>query len=191
MSNVLTHRFVSPKLDGPDLTQVQPSAWNDGHRFQGGAAGDVLTRDPSDATFGATWAAPTGWVAFTPQWWLGGTLVVMWGGHHFESASYFRRGNAVWFQVMFVVGTEAIPAGAWQFNLPFPCVPLVSPGGGLLHTNVMAYPLFMSSLGLTDRYYLTHLQPDLSVAGISSTAPANLVAFPGTRIDMRGNYTAA
>jgi len=59
MSNVLTHRFVSPKLDGPDLTQVQPSAWNDGHRFVGGAAGEVLTRDPTDATFGATWRRPT------------------------------------------------------------------------------------------------------------------------------------
>jgi hypothetical protein len=55
--NVLKHRFNSAKLDGPDATQVQPSAWNDGHAFTGGAAGDVLTRDPSDGTFGATWAS--------------------------------------------------------------------------------------------------------------------------------------
>lgn len=56
MSNVLTHRFTSPKLDGPDATQVQPSAWNDGHRFVGGANGDVLTRDTTDATYGAKFA---------------------------------------------------------------------------------------------------------------------------------------
>jgi len=53
--NVLQHRFVSPKLDGSDLTQVQPSAWNDGHRLIGGAHGDLLARDTTDATFGGMW----------------------------------------------------------------------------------------------------------------------------------------
>ena len=55
MANVLKHRFTSAKSDGADATQVQPSHWNDGHAFTGGAAGDVLTRDPTDAAFGATW----------------------------------------------------------------------------------------------------------------------------------------
>ena len=54
--NVVRHRFASGKVDGPDASQVQPSHWNDGHAFTGGAAGDVLVRDPADATFGATWA---------------------------------------------------------------------------------------------------------------------------------------
>ena len=58
MSDVVKHRFVSSKLDGGDTQQVQPSHWNDGHRFIGGAAGDVLTRDPTDATFGAIWTTP-------------------------------------------------------------------------------------------------------------------------------------
>ena len=58
MTDVLKHRFVSPKLDGADATQVQPSAWNDGHRFQGGVDGDQLVRATADATFGATWIAP-------------------------------------------------------------------------------------------------------------------------------------
>jgi hypothetical protein len=57
--NVVRHRFTSAKLDGPDATQVQPSNWNDGHAFTGGAAGDALTRDPADGAFGATWV-PTG-----------------------------------------------------------------------------------------------------------------------------------
>jgi hypothetical protein len=55
MANVLTHRFTSPKADGADGTQVQPSHWNDGHKFIGGNAGDLLVRDPTDATFGAKW----------------------------------------------------------------------------------------------------------------------------------------
>ena len=56
MTDLLKHRFVSPKLDGADTQQVQPSHWNDGHRFQGGNAGEVLTRDPTDLSFGAKWA---------------------------------------------------------------------------------------------------------------------------------------
>jgi len=56
MANVVKHRFVSAKTDGADASQVQPSHWNDGHLFTGGNAGDLLTRDPTDATFGAKWA---------------------------------------------------------------------------------------------------------------------------------------
>ena len=65
MSNVLKHRFTSPKLDGPDATQVQPSAWNDGHQFSGGTDGQMLVRSTADATFGAAWATvahPEVWV---------------------------------------------------------------------------------------------------------------------------------
>ena len=56
--NVLKHRFTSAKPDGADATQVQPSAWNDGHAFTGGAAGEILTRDPTDASYGAKWGPP-------------------------------------------------------------------------------------------------------------------------------------
>lgn len=55
MANIVKHRFVSAKTNGPDATQIQPSNWNDGHLFTGGAADDLLTRDPTDATFGAKW----------------------------------------------------------------------------------------------------------------------------------------
>jgi hypothetical protein len=58
MANVVKHRFASPKVDGADATQVQPSHWNDGHTFTGGAAGDLLTRDPTDALYGAKWGSP-------------------------------------------------------------------------------------------------------------------------------------
>jgi hypothetical protein len=61
--NLLKHRFVSGKSDGADASQVQPSNWNDGHTFSGGAAGDVLTRDPTDPNYGAKWGAPPGqWI---------------------------------------------------------------------------------------------------------------------------------
>jgi len=59
MTDVLKHRFTSPKLDGADTQQVQPSHWNDGHKFQGGNAGEVLTRDPADLSFGAKWTPIT------------------------------------------------------------------------------------------------------------------------------------
>jgi len=62
MANLVKHRFVSGKTDGPDATQVQPSAWNDGHVFAGGNAGDLLTRDPTDATYGAAWQPPPAWI---------------------------------------------------------------------------------------------------------------------------------
>ena len=61
--NVVRHRFSSAKIDGPDPGQIQPSHWNDGHLFTGGAAGDVLARDPTDATFGATWRKSSDFVA--------------------------------------------------------------------------------------------------------------------------------
>lgn len=66
MANVLKHRFASAKSDGADASQVQPSHWNDGHLFTGGNAGDVLTRDPADANFGAKWSALSGMGQWQP-----------------------------------------------------------------------------------------------------------------------------
>src|SRR5262245_66289053 len=63
MPNILRHRFVSTKADGPDPSQIQPSYWNDGHNFTGGNGGDVLTRDPTDANYGAVWTSPV-----APYW---------------------------------------------------------------------------------------------------------------------------
>lgn len=57
MTDILKHRFSSAKADGSDAGQVQPSHWNDGHKFQGGALGDLLQRDTADPTFGAKWAS--------------------------------------------------------------------------------------------------------------------------------------
>ena len=57
MTDVLKHAFVSPRLDGSDPTQIQPSHWNAGHKFAGGAHGDVLIRDTGDPAFGARWGA--------------------------------------------------------------------------------------------------------------------------------------
>lgn len=67
MSNVLAHLFASAKTDGADATQVQPSNWNAGHAFSGGALGSILYRDTGDATYGAAWLA-------------GATGVLTWSG---------------------------------------------------------------------------------------------------------------
>jgi hypothetical protein len=62
---ILDHRFKSAKADGADASQVQPSHWNDGHLFTGGARGDVLARDPTDAQYGAMWTGAIG--TWTPS----------------------------------------------------------------------------------------------------------------------------
>lgn len=51
---MLTHKFVSPKADGPDATKLRPSNWNEEHKFTGGATGSALIRD-TGATDGASW----------------------------------------------------------------------------------------------------------------------------------------
>ena len=115
MANLIKHRFVSPKADGADATQVRASNWNDGHLFIGGNAGDILTRDPTDATYGAKWAAP---VAGLPP---GGNLndlltrdltvptygakwappaaapaIGVWQNEPFNAANFFAGGGMTW-----------------------------------------------------------------------------------------------
>lgn len=192
MSNVLTHRFTSPKLDGADATQVQPSAWNDGHRFSGGANGDVLTRDTTDATFGAKWVTTPpaeGWVAYTAVWYISDIATATTG--HTITAAYHRRGNAVWYRVLFQVGTGSLPAGYWLFGLPFPCTPTLAAGAGLLrHTDGNAYALHAGSWNVSDRcvlYYAGAGTAVLQLFGV--TAPVTLAN--GGVIEIRGNYQAA
>jgi hypothetical protein len=51
---MLTHKFVSPKLDGPDPAKLRPSNWNDDHVFTGGNIGSILLRDTA-AAYGGSW----------------------------------------------------------------------------------------------------------------------------------------
>jgi hypothetical protein len=51
----LKHMYPAPAADVPGSTKVQPSHWNDEHVFADGALGDVLQRDPGDATTGWSW----------------------------------------------------------------------------------------------------------------------------------------
>jgi hypothetical protein len=56
MSAILFHTFVNPKADGGDATVVRPSDWNDGLAASGGANGNLIIRDTSDATYGMAWS---------------------------------------------------------------------------------------------------------------------------------------
>lgn len=47
MPGTVVHVFVSPKADGVDTTLVQPSDWNDEHKFVGGWDGALLVYDPT------------------------------------------------------------------------------------------------------------------------------------------------
>jgi hypothetical protein len=56
---ILKPAFVSPYLDGPDATKLQPSAWNAARLFTGGIDGDLLVRSAASATGAAYLAAAT------------------------------------------------------------------------------------------------------------------------------------
>jgi len=93
MANVLKHRFASAKANGPDATQIQPSHWNDGHIFSGGNAGDLLTRDPTDASYGAKWVAPP----------VAPPATGVWATMPFSAANFAGVSPLVW-----TVGTAAV-----------------------------------------------------------------------------------
>lgn len=57
MSALIVHVFNDAHTDGSDATLVNPSNWNDGHKFTGGANGSIPLRDTSDATYGSNWLA--------------------------------------------------------------------------------------------------------------------------------------
>ena len=88
MTDVLKHRFTSPKIDGSDTQQVQPSHWNEGHKFQGGTHNQVLLRDTTDAQFGARWGSSIEWVYATTTGTVhnwnpgiaGAQTIIQWGG---------------------------------------------------------------------------------------------------------------
>jgi hypothetical protein len=57
MAGILKHRFTNPHADVAGSTKTQASHWNDFLMATGGAHGDALTRDTSDATYGMKWAS--------------------------------------------------------------------------------------------------------------------------------------
>lgn len=57
MSALIFHVFNDAHSDGSDATLVNPSNWNDGHKFTGGNNGSIPLRDTSDGTYGSSWLA--------------------------------------------------------------------------------------------------------------------------------------
>src|SRR5882724_9007702 len=49
----LLHKFVSAKADGGDATLVRPTNWNNDHNFSGGADGQQLVFDSTQADKGS------------------------------------------------------------------------------------------------------------------------------------------
>ena len=117
MANVLKHRFVSAKTDGADASQIQPSNWNDGHAFSGGAAGDVLTRDPTDAAFGAIWKTLGVWTPYTPVWSTNGTQPAI--GNGVLKGRFTTIGKTCHCTISVTIGTTTLQgSGAWFFLIP-------------------------------------------------------------------------
>lgn len=99
MANVLKHRFASGKANGPDATQVQPSHWNDGHIFSGGNAGDLLTRDPTDASYGAKWVPAN-------------QLTAPWTDVPYAASDYTGSGSMIWtVEAGDVITSAVLPIG--------------------------------------------------------------------------------
>jgi hypothetical protein len=57
MAEILNHIFVSAKADGADAALLRPSDWNEGLVFSAGVNGNLVRRDTSDATYGASWTS--------------------------------------------------------------------------------------------------------------------------------------
>jgi hypothetical protein len=185
MSNVLTHRFVSAKLDGADLTQVQPSAWNDGHKFSGGATGQVLTRDTSDPTFGATWTSLAGYAPYSPYLFVNGVAQPA-DVYQVIASGALRQGNAVWFYAFLSLGPTPLPAGSWHIYLPYPIGPsAVHLGTGHMDTGSGSMPVWPYAYGSSDRAAILYLQPSGFLTFISGTTP---VSATGARLEIRGSY---
>jgi hypothetical protein len=118
----LDHRFRSGKADGPDATQVQPSNWNDGHVFTGGATGQTLVRDTSDATYGATWMPHGVWtdIPFSPGL-FHGSGGMTWTVTAVDLLAYMVIGGTCFVAFGISAGTLAGTAsGAIFFDLPAP-----------------------------------------------------------------------
>jgi hypothetical protein len=189
MANVLKHRFASAKADGADATQVQPSHWNDGHLFTGGNAGDVLTRDPSDATFGATWAAANKTVLTWPvQWSVYGGDAGLFLGNGTITGRYTKDGQRVTMTLLVVGGTTTnfgSVAAFYLFTLPVPSIDSreVNMVGSIWSTAGVVVPAL--GLGALDTTHINIV--NMSGQPIGPTLPGSWWG-PNAKIVISGTY---
>jgi len=205
MANVLKHRFASAKANGADATQVQPSHWNDGHVFSGGNAGDLLTRDPTDATYGAKWQAPAApptppllvpYTPYTTVWGgSGGTPAINNGGLF---ATYWRHSQTVFFAIRLTIGsTSTLGAGAWSFTLPFPAESNSSIGMACYGVAVQVsagtrpFPIMggLQAAGGNSLFWMWNLLFTVGANVVTPSAPFSWVA--GDWLHLTGTYYAA
>lgn len=157
MSKILDHRFRSSKADGPDPTQVQPSHWNDSHAFTGGAAGQVLVRDPTDLNFGAAWAqygqwtdvpfAAANFAAQSPMVWTVGAGAIIQNRYAVYGKTIFWSIYLSWFS-----GNNVL-SGA-----PAPALFLKAPGGlGIIGSQyqAVAYSAGIAGVQTVNGLYVT------------------------------------
>lgn len=117
----VAHPFLSQKSDGGDPTQVQPSNWNDGHAFRGGAVGDALVRDPAEY-YGAKWLSVGKWidVPYAASNFSGtGTMVWTVTSGNQASYAYMVLGRTVFVQLN-LTGTTVSGAPGQPFNVTLP-----------------------------------------------------------------------
>jgi len=189
MTDVLKHRFSSPKLDGADAQQVQPSHWNDGHRLIGGNDGDLLTRSTADANFGAAWLPRTtlipGVQAYTPAFMAAGAVVPI--GNGTLVGMYQQIGKLTWVHVHLTFGTTTPgPAGAWAFTLPFALFDGVNPFVGLAFNGASQWQVVTSSIGYAQEAQM--FSPGNPMVAVTNTVPFTWA--PGCHLAITGTYRA-
>jgi len=165
MADVLKHRFISGKPDGPDATQVQPSHWNDGHAFTGGILGDSLIRDPTDPTYGVKWGPPnlnnTGGAA-------GGVLVRNPALPHF--GAYWS--TPVWITAPFVASDYfTLSGGTWSVSAGNVLVANYCVIGAMLYFNLaIAAPVSGNPVGLCRKIFGGYTVPRIANGPIATDA---------------------
>ena len=185
MANLVKHRFVSAKTDGADASQVQPSNWNDGHVFAGGNAGDLLTRDPTDATYGAKWEPPAVvgvWANYTPTFTSSGSQP---SGASLQG-SYVLIGKTCHFKIKLTITAGTVQgSGIWWFGLPVDSVQSGIQGFAVIvdaGTMIYTYPVMYADI---NRVYIYANVPPFQVG------PGCPIAFvAGDEIQILGTFQA-
>ena len=186
MANIVKHRFASPKSDGPDPTQIQPSNWNDGHAFTGGNAGDMLTRDPSDATYGAKWSPGGLWQSYAPLWKiLSGTPPSL--GNGTLVGRYAVVGKTCHFHIDLGFGSTTINgSGIYVFTMP-----VAAPTSYHLAFSIWAYLAstyyqLAPQIGGPDEFYMYVIGTGSPWSNTVPVAPVS-----GNHVHVTGTYEVA
>jgi hypothetical protein len=162
----------------------------------------LLTRDPTDATYGAKWGPPptppllVPYTPYTTIWAGSGGAPAI--GNGSLVATYWRHSQTIFFAIKLTIGTTTnLGAGAWSFTVPVPAESNSSIGmacyGAAVRTSAGSQPFpIMGALlvaGGNTSFWIWNL---LFTAGQNVVTPASPFAWAATDyLHLTGSYYAA